>query len=45
MDPSEDGYTGSVGGGGYNGCRPQGKEGGGIGGPGNPELTALNAPL
>ena len=42
-DPSEEGYTG--GGGGYHGYRPQDEEGGGIGGPGNPELSALNAPL
>jgi hypothetical protein len=44
-DPSEEGYTGGGGGGGYHGYRPQDEEGGGIGGPGNPELSALNAPL
>ena len=44
-DPSEEGYTGGGGGGGYNGYRPQDEEGGGIGGPGNPELSALGAPL
>jgi hypothetical protein len=43
-DPNPDGYN-TGGGGGYNGYRPQDEEGGGIGGPGNPELSALGTPL